>query len=184
MMTLWDRLVAPASGQKIQLRIHEDNQAAKDIVEAGFSTKLCHISRTHGVHLTSIKDEIDKPECSLLKIGTAHQAADIFTKGVEPQKWEPALDMLGIRRAPLPRKPQAACRTPEPGVKPASAKQPGLDGDACGKDAVGEDGSTRAPSVDSLGDSLENLALAADTHILPLRRRTISGTVPGPMCMT
>ena len=104
MLSLWDRLVAPASGRRMRLRIHEDNQAAKDIVEAGFSAKLCHISRTHGVNLTSVKDEIDKPEYELRKIHTSKQAADVFTKAVEPQKWGAALDMLGIEREPLPRK--------------------------------------------------------------------------------
>jgi hypothetical protein len=106
MMSLWNRLVGPASGRPIQLKIFEDNQAAITIADSGFSTKLCHISRTHGVNIASIKDEIDKPEFELLKIDTKLQAADIFTKAVEPQKWEPALDMLGIRRSPLPRKGQ------------------------------------------------------------------------------
>ena len=89
MLSIWDRLVKPASGRPMTLRIHEDNQAAKDIAEAGFSNKLCRISRTHGIHLTSIKDEIDKPEIDLRKIGTLEQAADVFTKAVEPQKWGP-----------------------------------------------------------------------------------------------
>ena len=81
MMTLWDRLVKPASGRPIRLKIFENNQAAITICEEGFSTKLCHISRTHGVNMTSIKDEIDKPECELLKTCTKEQAADIFKKG-------------------------------------------------------------------------------------------------------
>ena len=94
MMTLWDKLVKPASGRPIRLKIFEDNQAAITICEEGFSIKLCHISCTHRVNMTSIKDEIDKPGCELLIIGTKEQAADIFTKAVEPQTWEPALDML------------------------------------------------------------------------------------------
>ena len=104
MMTLWDKLMMAACGRPITLKIFEDNQAAMLICESGFSTKLCHISRTHGVNITSIKDEIDKPEISLLKIDTKLQAADVFTKGVEPQKWDAALSMLGIRKQPLPRK--------------------------------------------------------------------------------
>ena len=103
-MTLWDKLMMAACGRPITLKIFEDNQAAMLICESGFSTKLCHISRTHGVNITSIKDEIDKPEISLLKIDTKLQAADVFTKGVEPQKWDAALSMLGIRKQPLPRK--------------------------------------------------------------------------------
>jgi hypothetical protein len=121
MMSLWNRLVGPASGRPIQLKIFEDNQAAITIAESGFSTKLCHISRTHGVNIASIKDEIDKPECELLKIDTKQQAADIFTKAVEPQKWEPALDMLGIRRSPLPRKGHGAAASGPPAGQPSGA---------------------------------------------------------------
>ena len=125
MLSLWDRLVAPASGRRMRLRIHEDNQAAKDIVEAGFSAKLCHISRTHGVNLTSVKDEIDKPDCELLKIHTSKQAADVFTKAVEPQKWGAALDMLGIEREPLPRKAAPKTAPHNPGQQPPGApKEP------------------------------------------------------------
>ena len=65
MMTLWDRLIKPASGRPTRLKIFEDNQAAISIAEKGFSTKLCHISRTHGMNLTSIKDEIEKPKCEI-----------------------------------------------------------------------------------------------------------------------
>ena len=86
MTSLWDRLVAPASGRKIRLKVFEDNSAAITIVGEGYSTKLCHISRTHGVNLTSVKDDMDKPECELLKIDTKKQAADVFTKGLEPPK--------------------------------------------------------------------------------------------------
>lgn len=104
MMSLWDKLVGPASGRPIKLKIFEDNQAAISIIGDGFSSKLCHISRTHGVNLTSIKDELDKPTVELLKIDTKRQAADIFTKGLEPQKWDPALEMLGMSKVPLLRK--------------------------------------------------------------------------------
>ena len=81
MMILLDMLVKPASGRPIRLRIFKENQAAITICKEGVSTKLCHISRTHGVNMTSIKDEIDKPECELLKIGTNEQAADISRNG-------------------------------------------------------------------------------------------------------
>ena len=39
-----------------------------------------------------------------MKIDTKLQAADVFTKGVEPEKWDAALSMLGIRKQALPRK--------------------------------------------------------------------------------
>ena len=124
MMSTWDWLVKPVTGQPIKLKIFEDNQAAIIIVEAGFSTKLCHISRTHGVNITSIKNEVDKLDVALLKIGTEKQAADIFTKGVEPQKWGAAIDVLGIERSPLPRvSKREACANCRDGVSRAGGRR-------------------------------------------------------------
>ena len=49
MMTLLDNLVKAASGRPIKLKIFEDNQAAMQICEAGFSTKpLPHLPHPQG----------------------------------------------------------------------------------------------------------------------------------------
>ena len=106
MMSLWDRLL----GRDVDLYIREDNQAAIEICNSGFSPKLTHITRTHKVNLSSIKDEVKKPEVHLGYIDTSEQAADIFTKALEPHKWEAALNMLGIAKGSSiqPRTPPGA----------------------------------------------------------------------------
>ena len=92
MCALWDMVL----GRSVDLVIHEDNKAAITIAEAGFSSKLRHISRTHKVNLGSIRDEVTKEGVSLQHIPTNMQAADIFTKALEVQKWAAALNMLSI----------------------------------------------------------------------------------------
>ena len=121
MLSLWDRLVGPASGRPMRLKIFEENSAAIMVENDGFSSKLCHIFRTHVVNLMSIKVEVDKPECELLKIDTKRQAADIFTKGVEPQKWDAAIDMLRMERTPLGRKSAEQVQKDAKGSLPAGA---------------------------------------------------------------
>ena len=92
MCALWDLIL----DRTVELTIHEDNKAAILIAEAGFSSKLRHISRTHKVNISSIRDEVKKDEVSLQHISTDKQAADIFTKALEVQKWGAALNMLGV----------------------------------------------------------------------------------------
>ena len=106
MMSLWDKL----SARDVELYIREDNQAAIEICNNGFSPKLTHIARTHKVNLSSIKDEVVKPEVHLEYIDTSEQAADIFTKALEPHKWDAALEMLGIVKGTSvkPRSPTGA----------------------------------------------------------------------------
>ena len=55
-----------------------------------------HVSRTHKVNISSIKDEIKKPHTHLDYVETNKQCADIFTKGVEPQKWDNAVKLINI----------------------------------------------------------------------------------------
>ena len=92
MCTLWDIL----KGGDMNLHIKEDNQACILVAEAGFSAKLRHVSRTHKVNISSIKDELKKEYSHLDYIDTKKQKADIFTKAVEPQKWMNALELLNI----------------------------------------------------------------------------------------
>jgi len=104
MCALWDKLM----GREMELYICEDNKAAITICENGFSAKLRHISRTHKVNLQSIKDEVTKENTHLQYTDTLKQAADIFTKGLEPHKWDAALRMLGV----LSKVPEPGCVAP------------------------------------------------------------------------
>ena len=83
-------------GSAFELEICEDNQATIIVAKAGFSQKLRHILRTHKVNIGSIKEVVDQPYCSLEYIDTKLQAADIFTKALEPSKWQNALHLLSI----------------------------------------------------------------------------------------
>ena len=93
MLTLWEGLL----GRKVGLQVMEDNQATILVVKAGWSPKLRHVQRGHKVDLGSLSEEFGEPELSLEYVETDKQAADIFTKGLEPQKWQNALNLLGIR---------------------------------------------------------------------------------------
>ena len=92
-LQLWDKLL----GRDVNLVIQEDNQATILVVRKGFSPKLRHISRTHKINLSSLKECIDDPSVEIKYIDTNEQAADIFTKALPPQKWFKALCLLGIR---------------------------------------------------------------------------------------
>ena len=93
-MNFWEALL----GRPVSLEIMEDNQATIRIVNKGYSQKLRHISRTHKVDLSSIKEVIDRDTVTVEYVETDKQAADIFTKGLAPQKWDAALDLLGLER--------------------------------------------------------------------------------------
>ena len=97
-MDLWDKLL----GRSVSLTIYEDNQATIKVVLKGYSHKLRHISRTHKVDLSSIKEIIDTDAVEIEYIKTDLQAADIFTKALQPCKWVNALKLLGMRVIKIP----------------------------------------------------------------------------------
>lgn len=79
----------------------EDNQATILVAKKGFSAKLRHVQRSHGVNLSSLEEMFNRAGCSIEYIKTDEQAADIFTKALQPQKWANALNLLGITTTPL-----------------------------------------------------------------------------------
>ena len=99
-LTLWETLL----GRSVELQVMEDNQATIRIVKNGFSAKLRHISRTHKIDLSSLSEQFRQANIKLDYIDTKEQAADIFTKSLEPAKWGAALDMLSIYQVPPPLK--------------------------------------------------------------------------------
>ena len=75
---------------------YEDNQATIIVVKKGFSPKLRHITRTHKVDLGSLAEVMNEDSFNIQYVNTTEQAADIFTKALQPQKWGAALQMLNI----------------------------------------------------------------------------------------
>lgn len=94
MMGFFDKVLR----RNIHLLVREDNQATIRIVKKGFSAKLRHITRTHKINLSSIKEEFDKGEVEIEYVDTNLQVADFLTKPLAPQKWPNALDLMGMRR--------------------------------------------------------------------------------------
>ena len=79
------------------LKVLENNQATILVVRKGYSPKLRHITRTHKVNLSGLSEVFQEDSAELEYCQTDNQAADIFTKALPPQKWAPALRLLGIR---------------------------------------------------------------------------------------
>ena len=93
-LQLWELLL----GRTVTLKVLEDNQATILVVRKGYSPKLRHITRTHKVNLSGLSEVFrDEDSAELEYCQTDNQAADIFTKALPPQKWAPALRLLGIR---------------------------------------------------------------------------------------
>ena len=84
----------------VPVRIMEDNQATIKVAEAGFSQKLRHVTRVHGVDISSIKEVLMMEGMSIEYCPTDEQAADIFTKALAPHKWPNALELLGMTTIP------------------------------------------------------------------------------------
>ena len=80
----------------MHLDCFEDNQATILVVKKGYSPKLRHISRTHKVNLGGLSEVMNVDTVALKYVITDEQAVDIFIKGLPPQKWGAALQMLGI----------------------------------------------------------------------------------------
>ena len=95
MLSLWEKLL----GRKPELVVMEDNQATIKVVLKGYSPKLRSLVRTQRVDLASIKEVFDCDDAKIEYVKTDKQAADIFTKALEPAKWQNALDLLGIKGA-------------------------------------------------------------------------------------
>ena len=92
-LQLWELLL----GRTVTLKVLEDNQATILVVRKGYSPKLRHIIRTHKINLSGLSEVFRNDSAELEYCQTDSQAADIFTKTLPPQKWAPALRLLGIR---------------------------------------------------------------------------------------
>ena len=96
MLTLWQKL----AGKQFTLVIKEDNEATIKIVQKGYSSKLRSLARTHRVNLGAIHDIVTSDDVRLEHVATAEQAADVFTKALDPQKWGNAMQLLGMKHLP------------------------------------------------------------------------------------
>ena len=83
------------TGKEAKLVCHQDNSAVIQIVHAGYSPKLRHVSKTHRVNLSSLYEVFESdPLIRLQYINTELQKADVFTKALPPAKFPAALKLL------------------------------------------------------------------------------------------
>ena len=94
MLTLWEWLLK----RPVALTIMEDNEATIKVINKGYSAKLRHIMRTHKVNIASLHEVVNTEKCRIEYVCSAEQAADIFTKSLDPCKWDNALNLLHMRR--------------------------------------------------------------------------------------
>ena len=81
----------------VELIVLEDNQATIKIARKGYSSKLRHVLRFHKIDLGSIKDVLDAEQVTIEYVNTNFQAADVFTKALKPEKWQNAMDLIGMQ---------------------------------------------------------------------------------------
>ena len=81
-------------GHDVTLQCFQDNSAVIQIVNAGYSPKLRHVSKTHRINLSSLYEVFEDPNVKLFYINTDQQRADIFTKALSPAKFPAALQLI------------------------------------------------------------------------------------------
>ena len=82
--------------RQVTLECFQDNSAVIQIVAAGYSPKLRHLTKTEKIELGSAYEVFEDPSCKLLYIATDKQRADVFTKPLPVCKWDHALDLLNM----------------------------------------------------------------------------------------
>ena len=96
-LQLWEKILE----RPVDLIIHEDNQATIKVLENGCSSKLRHVSRTHKVNLGGLSEILQQKGIKMQYVESIKEAADIFTKALEPLKWPNALDLLNVHTQSL-----------------------------------------------------------------------------------
>ena len=94
-MDFWDTVLR----RGVTCVTREDNEATIKVVKKGYSAKLRHVTRTHKVNLGSLYEVFRGDDHEIKHVGTNEQSADIFTKGLEPAKWDNAISLLNMKMA-------------------------------------------------------------------------------------
>ena len=77
--------------------MHEDNQAALQIVRTGRNPTLRHVGRTHRVSIAWLAEALSHADMHVLYETSDKMAADIFTKPfTDPRKWQHACRLIGL----------------------------------------------------------------------------------------
>jgi hypothetical protein len=90
-------LMSAALGRSVCLECREDNTQCITAVKTGYSAALRHLPRTERIALAFAFDIFSGPDCDLVYQESALHKGDVFTKRLEPAKFETAVLRLGLR---------------------------------------------------------------------------------------
>jgi hypothetical protein len=91
-LSLW-QLLFPSS----QCVVHEDNQAAMQIIRSGKNPTLRHLGRTHRVSVAWLAEAFAHEDLQIVYESSSNMAADIFTKAfTDPRRWDHACRLIGL----------------------------------------------------------------------------------------
>ena len=87
-------------GRRLQIKMKIDNSQAIAAIRKGYSKKLRHIARTQRVCIGLLNELLHDPEMmmSLEHCPTGDMKGDLFTKALNTQKFQVALEMIRMRR--------------------------------------------------------------------------------------
>eukprot|EP01071_Lankesteria_metandrocarpae_P012671 Lankesteria_metandrocarpae@DN6144_c0_g1_i1.p2 len=80
----------------VGLRVHSDSSAAIDAIRRGYSSKMSHLPRRHGVSISWLNEWVKVGRGELVKIEGQRNPADIFTKSVDRATLDRHKSALGI----------------------------------------------------------------------------------------
>jgi hypothetical protein len=83
-------------GRNLQCVVHEDNMSTITVVKSGYSPQLRHINKTHRISLGIVHEICAGKDISMNHCDTEKQKGDLFTKGLQRPKHEPAMKMVGL----------------------------------------------------------------------------------------
>ena len=86
-------------GITVPIRVHEDNSAAKQALEKGYSPAMRQLPRTQRVSIGAIHDVLSDEELQtrIVLQPTATQKGDGFTKELNPMQFRRACDLIGYK---------------------------------------------------------------------------------------
>ena len=120
-LDVWETLLM----RVVQLTLQEDNKSAIAIIRSGRNPAIRHMSRTHGVNVSWLHEQLNRKKYSISKCDTNDMSADIFTKSfTDAKKWDSLLRLINHLSLPVTRVVKAPSNVSA--ALPASAKADGV----------------------------------------------------------
>ena len=83
-------------GHAIDIVLHQDNETPLKVLAAGYSAKLRHANRVHGVNIASMPEQSQGPHVSAEYCRSELQIANGLTKIIPPAEWPHTMTQFGM----------------------------------------------------------------------------------------